>query len=103
MPPMTCRTRYAAIAVLVAIVATVARPAAAQTNGSITGTVLDERGAKLRRISVTVRNRTTSDEEQDISGPDGTFSVSNLPPGVYDVLVTDPGFVPFKQEVTVVP
>jgi hypothetical protein len=99
---MTCRKTYAVLALIVAIVGGAARVASAQGNGAVTGSVVDERGAKLPRIVVIVRNRQTNEEDQDITGADGAFSVGNLPPGVYDVVVTDPGFIAFKQEVTVV-
>jgi len=99
---MTCRKRFVVLALMIAFVGGSARTASAQGGGGISGTVVDERGAKLRSISVIVRNRTTNEEEQDITGPDGSFSVGNLPPGVYDVIVKDPGFIAFTQEVTVV-
>ena len=54
---MTCRKTYALLALVVALVGGVARSAGAQGNGSVTGTVVDERGTKLRRIVVIELNQ----------------------------------------------
>jgi hypothetical protein len=98
---MTCRRPYAVVALIAALLVGAAGRAHAQTNGTVTGTVYDVRGARLPRVTVTIKNRQTSAERQAVSGPDGTFTVGNLAPGVYDVLVTDPGFIAYKDEVTV--
>lgn len=70
------------------------------TLATITGTVSDSRGTRLARVTVVVRNRETGAERPAVTGPDGMFSVGGLAPGVYDVTVSDPGFVSFRQEVT---
>ena len=103
---MTCRTPNAVLVLLLALAAGGIAPpayaqAAAQATGSVSGTVVNERNIRLRRISVTVRNRTTNDEEQDVTDNNGSFSVTNLAPGIYDVVVNEPGFIGFRQEVNV--
>ena len=103
---MTCRPRYAVLVLLFALAAGGIAPpayaqAAAPATGSVSGTVVNERNIRLRRISVTVRNRTTNDEEQAVTGHNGSFSVGGLAPGTYDVVVTEPGFIGFRQEVNV--
>src|SRR5262245_55730248 len=104
---MTCRTRYAVLVLLVAAAAAAAVPpvyaqAPAQASGILSGTVVNERNIRLRRISVTARNRATNEEEQDVTDNNGSFSITGLAPGVYDVSVNEPGFVAFRQEVNVV-
>jgi carboxypeptidase family protein len=103
---MTCRTRYAVLVLLLAVGAAGAAPSAfaqapAQANGTVTGTVANERNIRLRRISVTIRNRATNEEDQDVTDNNGTFSFANLAPGVYDVVINEPGFVSVRQEVNV--
>jgi hypothetical protein len=103
---MTCRKHHAVVVLLIAFVAGgIAAPvyaqAAAQANGSVSGTVVNERNIRLRRISVTVRNRATNDEEQDVTDNNGSFSVTNLTPGIYDVVINESGFIAFRQEVNV--
>src|SRR5580765_4564119 len=103
---MTCRRHHAVVVLLIAFVAggiaaPVCAQAAAQANGSVSGTVVNERNIRLRRISVTVRNRATNDEEQDVTDNNGSFSVTNLTPGIYDVVINESGFIAFRQEVNV--
>ena len=104
-PPMTCRPRYAVFVLLLGFAGGLAPPAsaqaAAQATGSVSGTIANERNNRLRRISVTVRNRTTNDEEQDVTDNNGSFSFAGLTAGVYDVIINEPGFVAFRQEVSV--
>ena len=66
------------------------------------GTLSDTRGTRLPRVTVVVRSRETGTERTAVTGPDGAFLIGNLAPGVYDITVTDPGFVSFKREVTLV-
>ncbi len=96
---MTRRQRYVVLVLIV--VAALPRFVMAQgTLATITGTVSDSRGTRLARVTVVVRNRETGAERPAVTGPDGMFSVGGLAPGVYDVTVSDPGFVSFRQEVT---
>lgn len=102
---MTCRPRYAVFVLLLGFAGGLAPPAsaqaAAQATGSVAGTVANERNNRLRRISVTMRNRTTNEEEQDVTDNNGSFSFAGLTAGVYDVIINEPGFVAFRQEVSV--
>lgn len=97
---MTRRQRYFVL-VLIIVGAAFPRFVAGQgTLATITGTVSDNRGTRLPRVTVVIRNRGTGAERPAVTGPDGTFSVGGLAPGIYDVTVSDPGFVTFRQEVT---
>jgi hypothetical protein len=84
-------------ALLLAVFANVGE---AQTRGSITGTVADVRGTPLARVTVKVRNRETGTEREAVTGPDGSFQIGGLVPGVYDITVEDPAYAGFKSEVT---
>lgn len=61
-----------------------------QTKGSIGGVVRDANGAALPGAKVTVTgaqaNRTA------VTGDDGSFSIENLTPGLYDIVVEQAGF-----------
>ena len=75
-----------------------ARPAHGQPAGSVQGTVVDEGGgAPLAAAVVTL-------EELGLSiatGPDGTFSIDDVPAGNYCLTVTREGFAPLTSRVTV--
>ena len=75
-----------------------ARPAHGQPAGSVQGTVVDEGGgAPLAAAVVTL-------EELGLSittGPDGTFSIDDVPAGNYRLTVTREGFAPLTSRVTV--
>lgn len=66
--------------------------------GQITGTVTDPQGAVISGATVTVTNVNTGVSRPSITtGPTGTYTFANLPPGIYDLKVTAPGFGPFMQ------
>ena len=68
-------------------------PARAQgTSGEITGRVLDSRGDPVPGASVTARNQGTALTRTVVSGPQGDYLVTLLPPGTYSVTVELAGF-----------
>jgi len=75
-----------------------ALPAMAQ-QGGISGTVADETGALVPGAAVVVSGpgvtRTT------FTAGDGRFTMSGLPPGTYQVVISMPGFSASTREVTV--
>ena len=64
------------------------RAFAQQGTSSIRGRVADEQGAALPGVTVTVTHQDTGVARQTVSGPDGTYLVSNLVPGVYVLTAT---------------
>lgn len=73
-------------------------PAMGQTlYGSVVGTVLDASRAAVPGATVTVRNAGTGLELATTSGEGGTFSVANVLPGTYDVVVSLQGFREFRR------
>jgi hypothetical protein len=64
---------------------------AAQT-GSIAGTVKDSSGAVVPQAKITVQNKATNAFRGAETDASGTYRVTSLPPGRYDVLVEKPGF-----------
>jgi hypothetical protein len=71
--------------------------------GTISGVVRDPSGGILPNATVTATNAATSAVRTVQTGADGTYTISTLPPGVYNMQVTATGFQPFtsKAEVTV--
>jgi hypothetical protein len=66
--------------------------AAAQTAGSIGGTVVDANGGALPGVTVTVTNTDTSLVRSAVSGAEGRFVIPSLPPGPYDFRAELSGF-----------
>jgi hypothetical protein len=80
----------------VLVVLIFAATALAQT-GSIAGTVSDASGALVRGAEITVRNTATNEEHQTVSSATGTFSITNLQVGPYEITVKKTGFKQFRQ------
>ncbi|HLI77948.1 MAG TPA: carboxypeptidase regulatory-like domain-containing protein, partial [Acidobacteriaceae bacterium] len=64
----------------------------AQFNASLNGTVQDPTQAAIPNAAVTLTNNGTQAKQTVTSGPEGTFSFSELPPGEYTLVVLAPGF-----------
>ncbi len=69
---------------------------AQQTLGSISGTVSDSSGAVIQNAAVKIHNLATGLEESATTKADGSFSISDLPIGIYSVTFSRDGF---KNEV----
>ena len=67
----------------------------AQT-GLIAGTVTDTSGAVVPGADVTVRNTATNQSHGTTSGASGTYTVTDLPVGPYEVTVKKDGFKVFR-------
>ena len=75
------------------LISTVATSALAQSNkGSIVGTVKDPNDALVSKAQVKVTSVKTGEVRTAESTDDGTFTVTNLEPGAYNVTVEAPGF-----------
>jgi hypothetical protein len=64
---------------------------AQQSSGSIKGTVTDELGGLILNASVVARS-TSGKEITTATGEQGTYVLSGLAPGVYELRVTASGF-----------
>ncbi|HTC91183.1 MAG TPA: carboxypeptidase-like regulatory domain-containing protein [Bryobacteraceae bacterium] len=60
--------------------------------GALTGTVTDASGAVVPAVTVTLRNAETNQARSVITGSDGTYKFTLLPPGSYDVRFSAAGF-----------
>jgi Carboxypeptidase regulatory-like domain/TonB dependent receptor/TonB-dependent Receptor Plug Domain len=84
--------RFSSGVVLVALVLLAAAPLLAQQRGSIVGRVLDPDGLPLPGATVVITNAGTGFTREAITAETGAYSVPNLEPGTYDVVVTMAGF-----------
>ncbi len=66
--------------------------AAAQSTGTIQGTVYDPAGATITRAKVTVTNTATGEERNTITDDAGAYIVPSLAPGNYRVEASSAGF-----------
>ncbi|MCA1632519.1 MAG: carboxypeptidase regulatory-like domain-containing protein [Acidobacteria bacterium] len=82
---------------LLALLVGAALPAAAQTTGTISGTVQNEKGEAIPGATVTVRNVETNISQTGQSGDQGAYRFANLPVGAYEVAVEASGFAKHVQ------
>ncbi len=72
-----------------------AAAAFAQT-GSIAGTVTDSSGAVVQGAEVTARNTATNEAHKATSSSSGSYSISELPVGPYEITAKKDGFKAFR-------
>jgi hypothetical protein len=88
----TVRRLLPGIGVL-ALLAVFALPGQAQSNkGAIVGTVKDPADALVVNAKITVTNTKTGEVRDAETGGEGTYTVTNLEPGTYNVKVEAAGF-----------
>ena len=67
-----------------------AAPFAAEGAGTIRGTLVDRAGQPLSGYKVRVIDATGSSVESQITGPDGSFEIPDIPAGTYTYEIIDP-------------
>ena len=67
------------------------------TNGNIQGTVTDPSGAAVGGASVTGRNLDTGLSITTVATDAGLYSLANLPPGRYTVIVEGPNLKKYSR------
>ena len=87
-----CFLNVLACAILVSTAVTLAAGQGAVTGGGISGVVTDNTGAVVPGASVSVRNPATNFSRQTVTDNGGEFSVTDVPPGIYNVVISHPGF-----------
>jgi hypothetical protein len=83
-------------AILLAIAAPVMAQVATKT-GSIYGKVIDDKGAPLPGVTITLESDVIP-AQVATAGPSGGFRFANLPPGIYAVNLSIEGFTEIRQE-----
>ena len=82
---------------LLALLVGAALPTAAQTTGSLSGAVQNEKGEAIPGATVTVRNVETNINQTAQTGDQGSYRFQNLPIGAYEVTVEASGFAKYVQ------
>ncbi len=65
----------------------------------ITGTVVDATGAVVPKAAVSVRNTDTGAIRNTTTSDQGSYTITNIQPGNYEVTITAAGFSMFKQAI----
>ena len=65
--------------------------------GTLTGQVTDQQGAVIANADIKVTDPTTSSTRSATTNEVGRYTIVNVPPGTYDVLVTKTGFTASKM------
>jgi hypothetical protein len=75
-----------------------ARPAGAQlTEATLKGLLVDASGSAVGSASVVAKNENTGQSRTATTDGNGEFALAGLPPGVYTISVSAPGFKSFTQ------
>jgi hypothetical protein len=88
---MTSISRMVRIAAAASVLAGWATAQTADT-GALTGTVTDPAGASIPNVSVTAVNEGSGQERTALTGSDGSYTLTLLPPGTYRVRFSATGF-----------
>jgi len=71
-------------------------PCHAQQNATINGTVTDPTGAVVQGAKVTATNTATNIVRSTMTGGAGVYSLTELPPGPYNVVINKTGFAALR-------
>ncbi len=94
------RTSLAGITLAGVLAIMAAAPLAAQpATAEISGTVTDESGAALAEVVITLSGE-DGESSRRITGRNGRYGFTDLPPGDYDLLFTHAGFAPVSRSLT---
>ncbi len=83
---------WAARLVFLTLIGMAASNSALAQNATVTGTVVDSTGAVVAKASITVHNLNNNTDRSAESSAEGTYTVAQLPPGLYNISVVKDGF-----------
>jgi len=66
-------------------------------SGALDGSVGDSSGGRIPGATVSVRDTATNRMREAPANAEGAFHIGELPVGTYEVLVTQPGFAPYRH------
>src|SRR5919107_5554120 len=90
-------SRSLRLALALAVLLFGAASASAQTTGTISGSVQNEKGEAIPGATVTVRHVETNTSQTAQTGDSGTYRFPNLSVGAYEVTVESSGFAKYVQ------
>ncbi|HEU0254100.1 MAG TPA: carboxypeptidase regulatory-like domain-containing protein, partial [Pyrinomonadaceae bacterium] len=85
------------VMLIAALLACLCSTALAQTSGSISGEVRDEKQAVITGATVTVRNVSTNETRTAQTNADGRYHITSVPVGAYEITVESTGFAKHQQ------
>ena len=80
------------------VLLTCASAFAQETNGTITGRVVDQQGSAVPGATVTAKSATTGFTRTEVSDSEGVYRLSALPVGIYDVTAELQGFTTVSKK-----
>jgi len=87
------------LSLLALVIMSIGLPAAAQdTAAQLAGTAQDSSGGAVPRAHLTITNEGTNLTKQTDSDGTGAYVFRELPPGIYELKVTSPGFESFVEK-----
>lgn len=92
---MKRRVRLVPLVIVVCLMS--AGLAAQQGTGELRGKVMDAQSAAMPGVAVVARNEATGQFREAVSGPDGSFFMSALTPGLYEVTAELSGFKKYQR------
>ena len=66
--------------------------------GNLVGNVTDPQQAAVVHASVAIKNNATGYSASAVTDDRGAYEIRNIPPGVYEIKVTAPGFATFEAK-----
>src|SRR5580658_2911891 len=78
-------------------------PCHAQFGSNVQGTVIDQTGAVIPNVAVTLHNTGTGVDLKETTNPTGFYRFNAVPPGDYTVVASQAGFKTASTSVTVTP
>jgi len=94
--------RRLAIGAAILLLMSVAPAFAQQTNGNITGRIVDQQGAAVPGVTLTAKNTQTGLVRTEVSDAEGLYRLNALPVGTYEVTAELAGFATVAQQSIVV-
>src|SRR5437588_11280621 len=80
-----------------ALLALVQRADAQVLYGSVSGTVTDQSGAGVPKAHISLINKATTVEKEAYADENGHYTITDVPPGTYDLKVAASGFKVLTQ------
>ena len=87
-----CKATRVLTLFLALILLTAVSVSAQAITAGVTGRVVDGQGNVVPGAKVTAKNRATAVERSVVTNGDGDFTITELPPGRYDISVEAPSF-----------
>jgi hypothetical protein len=74
-----------------------ARAQTSLVGAALDGAIVDSIGGRIAGVPITVREVTTHYAREVFTNAEGSFQIAQLPPGTYEVLASQHGFVPYRH------